>query len=92
MYSGSLMVGTDPVGAYNATFPASGLNIWNYNNNVASNIVGMRASWYNTASLHTGGVQAVLGDGTVRFISQNIDKIALTNLCKEGDGNPIGEF
>ncbi len=92
LYSGSLMVGTDPVGAYNATFPPAGLNIWNYNNNVNSNIVGMRASWYNTASLHTGGVQAVLGDGTVRFLSQNIDRVTLTNLCREGDGNPIGEF
>jgi len=92
LYSGSLMIGTDPVGAYNATFPSTGLNVWNYNNNAASNVVGMRASWYNTASLHTGGVQALFGDGTVRFLSQNIDKVTLTNICKEADGNPVGEF
>jgi len=92
LYSGSLMVGTDPVGAYNATFPRQGLNIWNYNNNAASNIPGKRASWYNTASLHTGGVHGLLGDGTVRFISQNVDLGTLTNLCKMADGVPMGEF
>ena len=92
LYSGSLMVGTDPVGAYNLTFPRQGLNIWNYNNNAASNIPGKRASWYNSASLHTGGVHGLMGDGTVRFLSQNIDLATLTNLCKQAEGIPIGEF
>lgn len=57
---------------------------------------------YSTASsAHTGGFHTLLGDGAVRFISQNIQWLPATaaeprsifaNLCDIGDGNPIGEF
>ena len=43
-------------------------------------------------SYHTGGVQAALGDGTVRFISENIDSTIWTNLLSIQDGNVLGEF
>jgi hypothetical protein len=43
-------------------------------------------------SLHTGGVQAVLGDGAVRFISENIDGTTQNNLAKISDGKTLGEF
>jgi len=90
-YAGWVSVGTDPVGSWNLTFPARGLNIWNYNNNpsVLNNKRGRRASWYNTASLHPGGVQFTLADGSVRFISQSIDLPSLTNLCRMADGQVI---
>ena len=35
-YAGWVSVGIDPVGAWNVTFPAQGLNIWNYNNNTSA--------------------------------------------------------
>ncbi|HVJ84308.1 MAG TPA: DUF1559 domain-containing protein [Caulifigura sp.] len=94
LYAGSLMVGLDPVGVGNVTFPKAGLNIWNYNNHthVLNKVMGRRASWYNVASMHTGGVHAVLGDGAVRFISENIDLTNLTYLSRCGDGKVIGEF
>lgn len=43
-------------------------------------------------SYHSGGVQSALGDGTVRFISENIDETIWTNLLAIQDGNVIGEF
>ena len=43
-------------------------------------------------SYHTGGVQSTLGDGTVRFISENIDQTVWTNLLAIQDGNVLGEF
>ncbi|MFY9256553.1 MAG: DUF1559 domain-containing protein [Fuerstiella sp.] len=45
------------------------------------------------SSYHTGGVQVLLGDGTVRFISDNVDLTnVLFNLVDRDDGNVIGEF
>jgi prepilin-type N-terminal cleavage/methylation domain-containing protein len=43
-------------------------------------------------SFHTGGVHFLLGDGTVRFISQNIDHTNYQRLGGRGDGQTIGEF
>ena len=43
-------------------------------------------------SSHTGGSQFVLGDGSVRFISENIDNQTYQNLSIISDGNVIGEF
>ena len=54
--------------------------------------VPRRASWYNCASMHTGGAHAVLGDGGVRFLSENIDLSILTYLCRAADGQVMGEF
>ncbi len=48
---------------------------------------------YNFArSYHEGGVHALLGDGAVRFISENIDAPTYRNLGSIADGNVIGEF
>ncbi len=44
------------------------------------------------SSWHTGGAQVVLGDGTVRFLSENIDPFILTNLMRRADGKTLGEF
>ena len=90
-YAGWVSVGIDPVGAWNLTFPAQGLNIWNYNNNTSplNKVPGRRASWYNAASLHTGGVNFVFADGSVRFIQQSIDVPNLTRLSRMADGQVI---
>ncbi|HUQ71068.1 MAG TPA: DUF1559 domain-containing protein [Planctomycetaceae bacterium] len=93
-FAGWVSVGVDPVGTFNTTFPQTGINVWNYNNNVSplNKTPGRRASWYNCASLHTGGAHALLGDGTVRFLSENIDRNTLTYLCRMADGQVQGEF
>jgi len=43
-------------------------------------------------SNHVGGVHVLLGDGAVRFISDNIFMQTLAQLCTRDDGIPIGEF
>ena len=43
-------------------------------------------------SWHTGGVQAAMGDGSVRFISENIDVLALKWLAGSDDGRIVGDF
>jgi prepilin-type N-terminal cleavage/methylation domain-containing protein/prepilin-type processing-associated H-X9-DG protein len=43
-------------------------------------------------SEHAGGVQVLLADGSVRFISENINMFMLRILCSKNDGNPVGEF
>jgi len=43
-------------------------------------------------SEHTGGVQFALGDGAVRFLSENMDLVTLKNLAMKSDGAVVGEF
>ncbi len=90
-YAGWVSVGIDPAGAWNLTYPAAGLNVWNYNNNTSplNNKPGRRASWYTAASLHTAGVNFVFADGSVHFIQQSIDVPNLSRLCRMGDGEVL---
>ena len=43
-------------------------------------------------SLHEGGCHALFADGTVRFLSENMNFTTLGNLAKIADGEVIGEF
>ncbi len=43
-------------------------------------------------SLHTGGVNAVLGDGSVRFIRDSIDVLTFQRLGNARDGQVIGDY
>jgi prepilin-type N-terminal cleavage/methylation domain-containing protein len=43
-------------------------------------------------SLHTGGAQCLLGDGSVRFLSENLDRETIRRLCARNDGEVLGEF
>ena len=53
---------------------------------------GKLGEWGTPGSMHTGGMQVLLGDGSVRFISENIDNVTRERLAFIADGNPIGEF
>jgi hypothetical protein len=43
-------------------------------------------------SFHTGGTHVLLGDGAVRFISENMELETLKKLATRDDGQPMGEF
>ena len=43
-------------------------------------------------SLHSGGANILLCDGSVRFLGENIDLATLRNLFSRADGETIGEF
>jgi len=44
------------------------------------------------SSWHTGGCQMIFGDGSARFISENIDSTIYTNLMRRSDGATLGDF
>lgn len=44
------------------------------------------------SSLHVGGIQVLLGDGSVRFITENIDHNTRYRLAVRNDRQPVGEF
>ena len=66
-----------PVVSNNASWP--GVD-WNFGSNNPLN------------SAHTGGIHALLGDGSTRFISDNVDMTTLRRLCSRNDGQIIGEY
>jgi hypothetical protein len=43
-------------------------------------------------SFHVGGIHALLTDGSVRFVSENVDFLTLAKLSVRDDGLVLGEF
>ena len=43
-------------------------------------------------SVHTGGINALLADGSVRFLTETITLPTLYNLANRNDGNVLGNF
>lgn len=43
-------------------------------------------------SFHTGGIHALLADGSVRFLSETMNFTTLTSLGAKNDGQVVGEF
>ncbi len=46
----------------------------------------------NYYSFHSGGVNTLMGDGTVRFLNQNMSQIVFCNVVCRNDGQTVGEF
>ena len=47
---------------------------------------------YSARSLHTGGVHTLLADGSVRFVSENLNLQTWQDLSIYDDGRVVGEF
>ena len=43
-------------------------------------------------SRHTGGLHIVMGDGSVRFASGNVDAAVWRNVGGKSDNIPLGDF
>lgn len=43
-------------------------------------------------SIHVGGAQFLLFDGSVRFLSENMSQVTYSNLGNRADGKVLGEF
>ncbi len=74
---------------------STGLTTVQYRINSPTAAAGSDNPWdANTVinSFHVGGIHGLLGDGSVRFISDNVDMGILRNLCSREDGVPLGEF
>jgi prepilin-type processing-associated H-X9-DG protein len=60
--------------------------------------LGTYSSWdtrrviLSARSRHPGGVNVLLGDGGVRFISNSIDLAAWQALCTPRGGEPVADF
>ena len=54
----------------------------------------MNSTNYNAFpySFHQGGMNLLIGDGSVRFGSESIDLQVAKNICNHNDGNVLGEF
>lgn len=44
------------------------------------------------SSRHTGGIQVCLADGSVKFLSENIDNLLRYRIAVRNDNQPVGEF
>jgi prepilin-type N-terminal cleavage/methylation domain-containing protein len=48
--------------------------------------------WHGFSSTHEGGAHFLLGDGSVRFVSENLDINIYSRLAATADGNPTPDF
>lgn len=48
--------------------------------------------YLHSRSMHPGGAQIALADGSVRFVPETIDTTIFQNLGNRSDGNSLGEF
>jgi prepilin-type N-terminal cleavage/methylation domain-containing protein/prepilin-type processing-associated H-X9-DG protein len=86
--------GTCPAWAYRGWVqtgidPSAGINDWTYP--TAPTVYGRLGSWGRMGSLHTGGANALLGDGSVRFFSDGTDRTTLHKLSTMAGGEVIAD-
>ncbi len=77
-YRGWVMVGID-VGRY-------GLNLWEWPPYLAEPRRGQLRSWAHAGSLHPGGAQAMMADGSVHFLAETTDTVVLEALSTMAGG------
>ena len=85
----------DWVGGAGIEFTYNVMNNWNtipYGSPGPAPVPGRLCSWSLPGSTHPGGMQIALADGSVRFLSQNINATVQQYLGLIADGNPIGEY
>lgn len=54
--------------------------------------INCRNGWNAAYAFHPGGMNIALCDGSVRFISETINKDIVRRLVGRSDGEVVGEF
>ncbi len=78
------------VGDSGSEYTTLGETTWKVNANFTAGYPRPQTSGFG--SMHTGGGQFLMGDGAVRFISENLDITTYRHLGRVGDGNLLGDF
>jgi prepilin-type N-terminal cleavage/methylation domain-containing protein len=102
MLYGSIVIGGGANAANDAIATAQ---LWQHVRGTQNKLNSPGSLWKSFGSGHEGGGQFVMGDGAVRFISENIDHTnslwankplppwgTYQNLSAIADGTPLGEF
>lgn len=55
-------------------------------------VINATNKWANPYSFHTGGINSVLADGSVRFIAENIDAVTIFGTCSRAGGEVTSNF
>lgn len=84
IWPGTYAGGSGPADAYILGDTASTIN------NSSATSVPNRTDGFS--SLHVGGAHFLMGDGAIRFISENIFSTTYANLASIADNNVIGDF
>jgi prepilin-type N-terminal cleavage/methylation domain-containing protein len=88
-------LGIDFVGPYakpGQWWPWTKINMWDYYGTAGTYLYGRLGQWSSPGSMHPGGCQVVMGDGAVRFISENIAGQTQAALGYVADGSNPGAF
>jgi prepilin-type N-terminal cleavage/methylation domain-containing protein/prepilin-type processing-associated H-X9-DG protein len=80
-YRGWVMVGIDA--------GSNGINKWTYPSSLTQPRRGQLGSWSYAGSLHPGGCNFLLADGSVHFISEGTDLAILRQLVMMADGSSV---
>jgi prepilin-type processing-associated H-X9-DG protein len=67
-------------------------NGYNTPNSKIPDVVVHFTGFFGPRSFHTGGAQVLLGDGSVRFLSDNIDAMLHRGMHSRNGGEVLGEF
>ncbi len=67
-------------------------NGYNTPNSRIPDMVMHSSGYYGPRSMHTGGAHVLLGDGSVRFLGDNIDTAVNHGLHSRNGGEVLGEF
>ncbi|MFG0262072.1 MAG: DUF1559 domain-containing protein [Novipirellula sp. JB048] len=77
-------------------FYHTGLSVIRWAINSPTYVSGSSSHSYMTNtilnSMHPGGIQVMLGDGSVRFLTESIEMETLRRLASADDGEVLGEF
>lgn len=96
-WNAGLWIGARTIGGANGWSPGlASTDVDSYGGGNATYLINRSAatwgnSWGNS-SLHPGGLQWTLCDGSTRFVSETIDMITYRNLRWRESGQPIGEY